>query len=677
MDEETVIETREAEVPAIVRSATVSSYRAEDNSVELCMTTGARRVAYDWWNGTYYEEELVVDRKSVNTERLDANAVQLLDSHRTGDLSRVLGVVTSYTIADGAVNVRVKLSGDPAKSGIIGDIRDGIIRNVSFGYTQDAVEVIQPSARKDGGKMPLYRVTRFTPNEVSMVPVPADPHAGSRSDEKPQIPENMPRSMQRCQFTITRAAAPISQEPAMDEDQKRAAAEAEAKREAEAKAERERIAAEARAAEQKRSAEITQACASVGFAARAAEYIRDGLTLDQVNSKLVTAMAERDAQSGGHSRGTNVRTVSDEQETRAKGIGEALMLRVDARAQVTDAGRPFAYMSMLDMGRELLEGMGINTRGKSPMEISGLMLSVRSGAGMMTPSDFPSLMANVANKRLRDAYQQAGNTYQIWARRAPNLRDFKPTSIVALSGAPALQPVNDHGEFKSGSMSDAGVTYQAMTYGMILPFTRQAIINDDLRGFDRVNTAFGDSAARKENELVYAQLTGNPTMSDGNTLFASAHNNAVNASGAAPSVATLSDARKAMRLQKGMAGETLNIQPQYIIGPAALELVMNQMTSNAYVPTTQTGITDFAPGGRTPLTPVVEPLLDASSSTAWYLAASNGQIDTIEYAYVDGNEGVYLEMETGFDVDGVRMKARLDFACRAIDWRGLYRNVGA
>jgi hypothetical protein len=33
---------------------------------------------------------------------------------------------------------------------------------------------------------------------------------------------------------------------------------------------------------------------------------------------------------------------------------------------------------------------------------------------------------------------------------------------------------------------------------------------------------------------------------------------------------------------------------------------------------------------------------------------------------------VYLESRVGFDVDGVELKARLDFAAKAIDWRGFW-----
>ena len=63
---------------------------------------------------------------------------------------------------------------------------------------------------------------------------------------------------------------------------------------------------------------------------------------------------------------------------------------------------------------------------------------------------------------------------------------------------------------------------------------------------------------------------------------------------------------------------------------------------------------------------VVDAVLDASSATAWYLAADNSQIDTVEYCYLDGAEGPYIESEPGFEVDGVSYRCRLDFAAKVV-----------
>ncbi len=74
---------------------------------------------------------------------------------------------------------------------------------------------------------------------------------------------------------------------------------------------------------------------------------------------------------------------------------------------------------------------------------------------------------------------------------------------------------------------------------------------------------------------------------------------------------------------------------------------------------------------------VEEPrLLPASGAKPWFLAADPSRIDTVEFAYLEGQEGVYTETRMGFTVDGMEIKARADFAAKAIDWRGLYRNPG-
>ena len=46
---------------------------------------------------------------------------------------------------------------------------------------------------------------------------------------------------------------------------------------------------------------------------------------------------------------------------------------------------------------------------------------------------------------------------------------------------------------------------------------------------------------------------------------------------------------------------------------------------------------------------------------------SPAAIDTIEYAYLEGQDGVFIESRTGFDVEGVQIKARLDFGARPAD----------
>jgi hypothetical protein len=372
---------------------------------------------------------------------------------------------------------------------------------------------------------------------------------------------------------------------------------------------------------------------------------------------------------------SQLQTIRDETQTRIHGIEQALLNRMVPAAPLSEAGRQYRGMTLLELGREHMERCGYDVRGLGRAELASRMLQFRSG-GMGT-GDFAQLFANVATKRLRMAYEENGASYRIWARRAPNLSDFKAITVAQLGSAPDLLQTNEHGEFKYGRLVDGGESYQAITYGRIVNLSRQAIVNDDLRGFDRLVGAFGNSAARLENRLVYAILTANAALADGVALFHADHANLGSGAGSALAFTSLSAGRTAMRLQKGLQAEELNITPEWLILPVALEQTGYQLTSANYVPATQSAVSEFRAGGKTALTPVVEALLDANSSTAWYLAANNGAVDTIEYAYVDGFEGPVIEAEPGFEVDGISYKCREDFAAKAIDYRGLYKAPGA
>lgn len=434
--------------------------------------------------------------------------------------------------------------------------------------------------------------------------------------------------------------------------------------------------AEAQAAERQRSADITALCQRHGVPNLAADMIRNGQTVDQARAAVLDELARNDAAAGGH-RNVQVQTVSDEHETRLRGIEEAVANRVDARAQLTENGRQYRGLTLLELGREMLQARGVNVRGMDRLRLATEMLHFRSGGGMHSTSDFANLMSNVANRRLRGAYEANPGTYALWARRAPNAPDFKAINVVQLADAPDLVKTNEHGEFTYGTAKDGAETYAVATYGRIVSLTRQAIINDDLRGFDRLVGAFGNSARRLENRLVYSQLTANAALSDGTALFHANHGNLGAGAGSALQFSALAAGRTAMRVQKGLQSEELNIAPAFLIVPAALEQTAYQLTSSNYVPAKQADVNEFRAGGRTALEAVVEPILDGNSATAWYLAANNGAIDTVEYCYLDGAEGPVIESEVGFETDGISYRCRLDFAAKAVDYRGLYKGVGA
>ena len=674
-------------LPTQQRAAAISpaSYDAANRTVDVVWTTGARVRRFDFWSGQAYEEELVVTAEAVDLSRLGGGAAPVLDSHSGYSLNSQIGVVLSAEIRDGEGRATLQLSERDELAGIVRDIQSGVIRNISVGYNVQRYEIISAANRTDGGTIPLYRAVAWQPAELSFVPIPADPQSTTRAAPEhgtpclfvPVAPGAAAAARAPAQSTSTRTIMPQPTAPGVADSTTTIDQPADA--------------TAAGAATQTRStpdltsvaADITELCVRHGVPQLAAGMIRGGQTLDQARATVLDQLGRNDAAAGGHRNVSRVDTVRDEMETRMAGIEQAILHRIAPRTALDDNGRSYRGMSLLEIGRAFLEAHGQQTRGLDRITLAGRILHFR-GAGMHTTGDFSSLFANVANNRLRGAYDENPGTYAMWARRGPNAPDFKSISVVQLSGAPTLLQTNEHGEFKYGVMKDAGVSYAVLTYGRIVSLTRQAIINDDLRAFDRLVTAFGFSSRRLENRMVYSQLTANANMGDGGALFnatavttAGGHANLGSGAGSALQLSSLTTARTAMRVQKGLNGEELNLAPAYLIGPAALEQTMYQLTSNQYTPATTSNINEFRTGGRTALEPVVEPLLDATSATAWYLAAATSQVDTVEYCYLDGAEGPVIESDVGFEVDGVSYKCRLDFGAKAVDWRGLHKSPGA
>jgi hypothetical protein len=156
-------------------------------------------------------------------------------------------------------------------------------------------------------------------------------------------------------------------------------------------------------------------------------------------------------------------------------------------------------------------------------------------------------------------------------------------------------------------------------------------------------------------------------------LFHATHGNLATGGGSALQLSSLTTARKSMRLQKGLDGTTpIDATPKFLIVPAALETTAEQLLTTI-TPATSGDVNPFA--GKLEL--VVDPRLDASSVTAWYLAADPAVVDGIEYSYLDSAAGPEVIVQEGFEVDATQFKVRLDYGAGVLDWRGLYKANGA
>jgi hypothetical protein len=151
-------------------------------TVEVVWTTGApvRRYHIDGYEVVPYEERLVVADKVVDLSRLNAGA-PVLDGHKAGGVADQLAVVERAWIAGGKgiALLRFPEARTSARADqVFGLIEQGIVRNISVGYEQ--VEYSdEPATSVDD--VAVRQVTRWTPYEISIVPIPADAKAQVRS----------------------------------------------------------------------------------------------------------------------------------------------------------------------------------------------------------------------------------------------------------------------------------------------------------------------------------------------------------------------------------------------------------------------------------------------------------------------------------------------------------------
>ncbi|WP_412049486.1 prohead protease/major capsid protein fusion protein [Hoeflea sp. Naph1] len=683
------------ELPAMRRSAELApnTADADTRTVEVVWSAGAR-VRRATFFGEPYDEELSLDPAHVRLDRLNAGA-PFLKVHELDTLDAVIGSVVPGTarIENGRGIALVRISERADVEPIWRDIQAGHIRAVSIGYQVHRFEVSKPEATRE-----LWRAVDWTPFEVSAVPVGADPAAGFRAQSplhdcvlhRRDVPPTQTGAIpmtdksndpaepanEKPSDSVATEDTPMTEPKATTTEPQRGDAEPQVrtsetrtqpKANAPAAPDTEAVATRAREAERDRVSTIYDLAGRLNLERGFAEdLVKRGVSVDESRRLILDQVAAKSDETRTFPHVSVPLGGRDERITRRDAVANALLHRYSPTLfQLEDVARQYRGMTLLELARESLGNAGVNTRGLSRDEVATRALH--------STSDFPEILSAVTNKTLRQAYEAYPRTFMLFCRQVL-ATDFKAMHRVQLGEAPQLLEVGESGEFKRGTLGESKESYKVKTYGRVVAITRQTLINDDLDAFTRIPAMYGNSIAQLESDVVWGIITANPAMADGNALFHTTHKNLAG-TGAALAVEAVGAARAAMAKQTGLDKKTvLNVRPAFLIVPASLELKAEQLVAQNLVPAATSSV---VPQSIRTLAPISEPRLDAASETAWYLAASPNQIDTIEYAYLEGQQGAYIETRNGFDVDGVEIKCRLDFGAKAIDWRGLYKNPGA
>ena len=171
--------------PLCVRAFVVpASIQDESRTVDVTWTTGAGVPRYDYRRGEMYLERLSLDPKHVDLARLNSGA-PVLDGHSGYSVRMQFGVVVdgSARLEPGGGRATLRFSKRADVEPVWGDIKDGIVRNVSNGYVVYRYE----ESREPGIDMPIRTAVKWQPYEISMVPMPADAESQVRSGHLPLV----------------------------------------------------------------------------------------------------------------------------------------------------------------------------------------------------------------------------------------------------------------------------------------------------------------------------------------------------------------------------------------------------------------------------------------------------------------------------------------------------------
>lgn len=620
-------------LPAMQSRAATLENSSIDEAARTAVLSFASEKPVERWFGS---EILQIDDSAMNSQRVEDGLCCMLYNH---DRDKVIGKVLRTWIEDGRAKAQVKFDDDDQSRKIFDKVRTGTLQGVSVGYQVNNWEEVAAGATSTSGRVagPAYVAVRWEVCEISIVSVPADSSVGvgrslEKEDKESNLNERMDNEMtEEKQTTVTA--------PAVDTEQ---------------------VQAQAVEAERQRAREIRSMCHDLHIDEKTMlRYIDGGSTVEQAEKDILQQMRQQ----GKPSNTVKADVQRDEFDKFRAAAADALLMREGVYIKDAAAGADqLKGAGIREFMIKCIEYGGYRDNKLMFMDTDGLIRLAMTGTGAL-----PGILSNAANKSLMKAYELANTTFQAWTARGSN-KDFKAATRYRLSEAGELVQIKENGEFMYDELGEAAVQAKVLTFGRAWGITREAIINDDLGALSTIPTKYAYSARYGINKMVYK------TVAEDKTLFATKNGNVGTA--AALTVESLGEARKLMRTQKNIGGkQILNIQPRYLIVPAALETKAQQLLHSTADPAgNNSGVVNPF---QSSLTLITDAELDQYSTTAWYLAADPAVAPAVEVTYLNGKDSPTIDSQVNFDTLGMKFRIYMDYGVNVIDYRGIVKNAGA
>jgi hypothetical protein len=213
--------------------------------------------------------------------------------------------------------------------------------------------------------------------------------------------------------------------------------------------------------------------------------------------------------------------------------------------------------------------------------------------------------------------------------------NFKSVRIYRAYETEDLEEVQPGGVYHGTYFGDTYADVAIKKYGRRFPITMEAMKNDVLGEF----TDLQDKLVRSAKRTMFKLLTN--LFAANGTFYASGNANL--ASGAL-ATETLKSAITLMEKQVDDNSNPINVVAKYLMVPVALKWMALALTN----PTLRAQLAITSADNLVPtfeLTPIINPFLDAVSTTGWYLFADPNELEAIMHLALDGHPGIELLMK--------------------------------
>lgn len=652
-----------------------STLREEDRSVEFILSTETPAKVWSWERFDVIDEVLVAKGVILPQNR----QIPLQDSHDRSSTKSTLGSVREIRVENDRVIGRLYFARSADAVEAFEKVRDGHIDSGSVGYSPTEFMWLEENQRAEyNGKTydgPMQLTTGWNLKEYSLVAIGADPNAKARAEIE-------------ATGTNSRSADDNSKENLkMDENKTIENAAIEAERKAKEAADKERAADEKlKLAERKLvDANIRELCARYDVKDLAAKLIEDGADMVRAQELVLEKVAERQQPISNAERPAMSMGETDEEKFRAA-VVDGLMVKAfqgsHGISNLAPGNEQFRNRSLLQIGEELLQRAGVNTRNYSKTEIAGMLLGKRLGQrGAISTDNTTASFANITENVLsKSAMKGFSSQAHVWNQICSigSTSDFKSTSRVGLSENADLPLKQEGAEYRQSKFSDKKESGSIGTYADATTLTEEALINDDLGVLTTIPMRKGAAAMRVPETLLFSAINTPPTLNATSLSWFNANNGSTAAGNKMTDADGLTSTNLAaaiarMRSFTGFTDSTetntdyLEIQPKTLLVHQNNAFTAKILLNSAGLPEASMNsgvINPFADEGM-----VSRASSRISTSTSFYLFADPNLYPVAEMLFLDGRVAPESFLDPSTNIDGLTYRIRIRCGLIILEWR--------